>query len=404
MDNVGFFLFSLAALLMCYTYALYPFLLQQLYKHRKSRLQESFLQDDMPRVSVLMSVYNEALVLPQKLLALEAQDYSGEFLDIYIGSDASTDQSNAILQEWAAGDSNRHIYLSEGRMGKPGMIDRLADMAIRRRGRGADHIFILTDASVMPEPETISRLVRHFGDSRIGLVDAHLVHTGMRKAGISRSENTYITSEVWTKYLEGRLWQLMMGPFGGFFAIRASLFTRVPSNFLVDDFFLCMQVLRQGAGAISDLEAVCREGVSHELGEEFRRKARISAGNFQNMFFFKDLWWPPITTRAFVLLSHKILRWLGPFWLAGMLLGTILMGTGSNNFYQGLFFFGLFVFFGIPLLHRILRHFGWHLKLLADMHYFLWMHLALLKGFLKYLYGIKSNVWRPTRRDQHPTQ
>lgn len=404
MDKVGFFLFALAALLMYYTYALYPFLLQWLYNRRKPLLGEGAPPDYKPRVSVLMSVYNEALVLPQKLLALEKQDFNRELLDIYIGSDASTDQSNAILTEWSAGNTNRHVHLSEARMGKPGMMDLLANMAIRHHGSGDDHIFILTDASVMPEPETISRLVRHFSDSRIGLVDAHLVHTGMRKGGISRSENTYITSEVWTKHLEGRLWQLMMGPFGGFFALRAILFTRVPSNFLVDDFFLCMQVLRQGGGAISDLDAICREGVSHELSEEFRRKARISAGNFQNMLFFKDLWWPPATTRSFVFLSHKILRWLGPFWLAGMLLGTILMGTGNNNFYQGLFLFGLFVFFGIPLLYKVLRYFGWHLKPLTDVHYFLWMHLALLKGFLKYLYGIKSNVWKPTRRDQHPTQ
>jgi cellulose synthase/poly-beta-1,6-N-acetylglucosamine synthase-like glycosyltransferase len=404
MGDWGFLLWVLSVTPMAYSYAVYPFLLQQWYKAFRPKPDGIGDSHFEPGVSVLMSVYNEALVLPEKLKKLDEQDFGSGQLHVFIGSDASTDETNEILRRWAAGHSNRHVLLSDQRTGKPGMIDRLTKMAYQQNGKTPDHIFILTDASVMPEPDTISRLVGHFSHPGIGLVDAHLVHTGMQKEGISRSENTYITTEVKTKYLEGVLWQKMMGPFGGFFALRANLYEPVPSNFLVDDFFLCMQVLRKGSGAISDLEAVCTEAVSHELKEEFRRKERISAGNFQNMFYFSDLWWPPTTRLSFVLLSHKILRWLGPFWLGGILTGTILMGAGGNNFYTGLFCIGLFVFLGIPFLHRSLRYFGRHFKLFSDIDYFLWMHLALLKGFLKYLYGIKSNVWKPTRRDQHPAQ
>ena len=78
----------------------------------------------------------------------------------------------------------------------------------------------------------------------------------------------------------------MMGPFGGCFAMRKKLFLKVPENFLVDDFFLNMSVLENGYSCVNEPEAIVYEDVSNNLHAEFVRKSRISAGNFQNLFYF----------------------------------------------------------------------------------------------------------------------
>lgn len=402
MGDWGLIIALLSTLLMLYSYVGYPFLLHYLdLKKGKSAPQQSFIENGKFHLSVLMSVYNEALVLPSKLETLRQQDCGRHSCSIYIGSDASTDGSNAILEEWVGEGQNRHFYEGKERKGKAGVMHELVKMATAQNQVGENHLFVMTDASVLLSSDVLKRLADHFCDPCIGLVDSHMVHTGMKEGNISGSENTYISGEVRVKHLEGKLWRSMMGPFGGCFALRSDYYSPVPPNFLVDDFFLCMKVLEKGGGTISDLNAVCHEEVSQKIEEEFRRKARIAAGNFQNMSYFKHLWWPPVNWTAFAFISHKILRWLGPFFLGGILLGSFFMGLYGNKFQRGLFFLSLFVFFGPPLLHLGLKRFGIYNKLLTDVHYFLWMHLALLKGFLNYLYGIKSNIWRPTSRDQH---
>ena len=80
-----------------------------------------------------------------------------------------------------------------------------------------------------------------------------------------------------------------------------------------------MNILKQGAMAIHESEAIVYEDVSSHLSAEFNRKTRISAGNFQNLVHFsKMLIKHGIVSFAFI--SHKALRWLSPFFLLFSLL------------------------------------------------------------------------------------
>ena len=91
---------------------------------------------------------------------------------------------------------------------------------------------------------TIKTLVRHFNDDSIGLVDTRMMNTGLKKEGISLQEKSYISMEVQLKYHEGQLFGSLIGPFGGCYAIRKHLMSKVPSGFLVDDFFILISFSR----------------------------------------------------------------------------------------------------------------------------------------------------------------
>ena len=49
------------------------------------------------------------------------------------------------------------------------------------------------------------------------------------------------------------MWGSMMGPFGGCFAMRMNLHSPVPKNFLVDDFYICMNIIRKGYKAVNNV-------------------------------------------------------------------------------------------------------------------------------------------------------
>ncbi len=347
--------------------------------------------DEKPLVSIIMSLFNEETVIEEKLNSIIASDYPAEKIRIIIGSDNSTDKTHEIVQKYADNDKRIYFKAFTSRQGKSNVINQLVDKA-------EGEIFILTDANVFFDKNTISELVKPFVNPEIGLVDSHMTNTGLKKEGISIQEKSYISREVKIKHYESVLWGTMMGPFGGCFAIRKELFHPVPSNFLVDDFYICMKVLEKKYKAVNNLEAVVFEDVSNNLSDEFRRKVRIATGDFQNMKEFRRLLWPPYKGLAFSFLSHKILRWITPIFMITALAMLIVLALHFQ-----LYFILLIIYIAVlllPLLDLLLKKFNVHNILLRFITHFLTMNIALLAGMFKYFKGVKSNVWKPTKRNQ----
>ena len=343
-----------------------------------------------PMVSVLMAVYNEEKVLEQKIRSVFNTAYPAGQLEMLIGSDGSTDNTDIIIEKLIKEGYRIHFTRFGGRNGKTQIINSLAPQA---NGK----IFIPTDANIIFDPLTIPKLVAHFTDEKIGLVAANIINTGLRKDGISYQEHTYIKRENLIKHYEGLLWGTMMGAFGACYAIRANLFPVIPRNFFMEDFYITLKVIQSGKKAIAEPDAIAIEDVSNEITEEFKRKIRISAGNFQNLGVF----WPMLlkfyTGAGFSFLSHKVLRWLGPLFLIGAFISSIIL-FNTNTFYQLAFYLQLAGLL-TPLFDKLLSAVNLHIYFLRLLAYFYTMNLALLLGFIKYAKGIKSSTWRPTERN-----
>ena len=352
-------------------------------------------EEVLPVVSVLMAAYNEEMVLEQKIQSLLDQNYPEDRLKIYIGSDNSTDRTNDILRSHSGGQLTPVIYTE--RQGKPGIINDLVSKVRQTDGHDDDHLLLLTDASVMLHEDVIFHLSKHFKNKDIGMVDAHMTYIGMKEDGISKSENTYLSSEVKLKSYESKLWRQMIGPFGGCFMMRANLYKDVPSKFLVDDFFLAMNVLADGHQVINELKAVCEEPVTHEDREEFKRKKRISTGNYQNLLHFSHLL-NPFTTLGFSFISHKVIRWLGPFLMALILVTNIGLYILQEGIWMYLLLGQCIWYVVLPLLDSLFRAMGLNWLLLRNISYFNKMNYALFVGFLEFVGGVKSNIWQPTAR------
>ena len=371
-----------------YSYIVYPFVTIMLSERAKAkgRSQSSITS----KVSILIAAHNEEPVIESKILSILASNYPKESIEILIGTDKCTDKTDEIIQRLSESNRNiKHVKFSE-RSGKIKIINSLIEDV-------NGDILILTDANVLFTKNTINALLKHFNDPKVGLVDSNMKNFGMKSSGISIPEKTYISVEGKLKYAEGILWGAMMGPFGGCFAMKKDLYVKIPETFLVDDFFLNMKVLESGYCCLNEPEAIVYEDVSNNLKAEFFRKSRISAGNFQNLAYFSTVLFN-FNRLAFVFLSHKVLRWLSPFFI--LFTGILLCFTHEESILNLSLAMSYLILFGFVCLDLILLNIGIHIKPFRYLTHFVSMNAALFIGFFKYIKGSKTSVWDRTERLQ----
>ena len=382
-------LFVLGSVFLLYSYLIYPFLLK--YLLQKQQAPTAYATNEaLPALSIVIAAHNEEKVLREKLDSILQSAYPQERIEILIGIDASSDLSALIAEEYQSKFAACQVFVFKERQGKIKIVNALVP-------RAQHALIVLTDANVLFTEQTLLQLQAPFSDPQIGLVDTTMKHYGLKNTGISVPESTYIAGEVLIKEAEGKLWGAMMGPFGGCFAFRKRCFEPIPEHFLVDDFYINMICIEKGLRCVTQTEAIVLEDVSNDLLIEFKRKIRISSGNFQNLRRF----WPLLfkfNWISFTFFSHKVLRWILPVFLVAMTL-QILQKQDSSWFYQLLYFILLLIPISF-IVDYMARKRDIHLVWLRFVIHFVSMNIALLIGMFRFFGGIRSSVWQPTKRHQ----
>ena len=386
-------LFWAAVLAVLHTYLFYPLLLILLDGFEQARGAWRYIcgserrrppaQLGLPHVSVLIAAYNEASCIGQRIENLLAQDYPAEHLEILVGSDASTDGTDAIVQHYAA----RGVKLSRGeRAGKAGVLARLVVMA-------KGEVLVLTDANTEFEKDAIRQLVQPLRDPSVGLVCGRLrLHSPL---GAPIVESSYWKLESLLKMYESRR-GCVMGANGGIYAVRKHLFPPFPEGTVVDDFVAALRVLQSGYEVRYEAEAVAHEEAAPGHADEYRRRVRIAAGCFRALSHFRDLLAPRQGFTAFALWSHKVLRWLVPQALLIAFLTNLVLAPGSQLY--GLLLFAqctLYFLAAMGLLGTSPRHLR---KLTDPAAHFVEMNAALLVGFVRFSRGSQGQTWTRTER------
>ncbi len=375
---------------VCYSYVLYPLFVVIVSKSKENN-NIQYNADELPSITIIMAAHNEELIIEKKIESIFSSSYAREKIQLIVGTDCCNDATDSILAKQAdIYPELTHIIFKE-RQGKIRIINNLVKQS-------KNEILILTDANVLFSTKTLASLVRHFKNDSIGLVDSHMKNYGLSSSGISYPEQSYISLEVILKQAEGKLWGCMMGPFGGCFAIRKKLYKPVPEKYLVDDFHINMNILKQGSMAIHESEAIVYEDVSSHLSAEFNRKIRISAGNFQNLIHFSKMLIKHGSI-SFAFISHKALRWLSPFFLLfSLLLSIIYFNHGIPNI---IIVYGFGLVGILVLLDFILKSLKVNIKILRYTSHFTIMNLALFIGFFKFIRGNSNGIWNRTERLQN---
>jgi cellulose synthase/poly-beta-1,6-N-acetylglucosamine synthase-like glycosyltransferase len=386
-------IFLLSAIMLAWTYLLYPallFTLAAFSKKQKTINDEQHLKasSPLPTVSVLMPVFNEEKVLSEKIRSLLLSDYPPELIEFIIGSDASDDGTDKIMLNFAASDSRLKYHRNSIRKGKAAMLNELVSKA-----NGS--IFIITDANVIFSGATVRLLASAFTSSQTGLCDATVVPSLSPGHGITRQENLYSRFETSLRRAEGEVWKAMTGPYGGCYAVRRELFPVIPENTLVDDLYVGLTVMRKGFASFNVAKAVVSEDTQPGIADQYKRRVRIAAGSFQNLFRFGPF--PSEKVNAsFAFFSHKVLRWFTPLFLTLFFMTTVIL-SGRSVLYFCLVAVQLILIL-LSAIDLMFDKFGRTIKLPRYVTHFLLMNAALTEGFVKAVRGIKNGIWEPTKR------
>ena len=386
MYNLLIIILICSSLLILHTYVFYPLFMILIYRNSNHNQLLFYSDDELPSIAILIAAYNEEKVIEKKILSVFNTNYPSSKLKVFIGSDASTDRTDQIISNLTNTYSNLEFIKFKGRVGKISIINHLQSLC-------DEPVLILSDANVIFKQNTIFELVKYFKDSNVGLVSANIIKESSNNDGISYQEKKYLNFENKIKASESYAFNFIMGAEGGCYAIRNNLFSKVPSNFIVDDFFITMQVLERKNYALLNNLAICIEDVTTDISSEYRRKVRISSGNFQNLFFFKHLLFD-FSSICFAFWSHKVLRWLTPFFIFICLFSSVFLIPYHKFFIWISCIQLLFLLF--PLFNYFFKFNNVFLKFIA--HFYL-MNFALFEGFIKFIKGIKSSIWEPINRN-----
>jgi len=381
-------LFWCSLFLILHSYVFFPFFLYLLAKNKKENNIKYTFDDDLPTISIIMAVHNEELIIEQKILSVFNTSYPVDKIEFLIGSDNSNDKTNLIITNLQNKYSNINFVDFKERSGKIKIINSLSQKARNK-------ILIITDAKAIFEKETIFYLIEHFKNIEIDIVGASLINPNKVSYGISSQENLFMNREMKIKYRESLIWQKTIGVYGALYAIRKTDFIHVPENLLVDDFYETMKILENNGKVVFSLKARAVESLPVELSEEFRRKVRISAGNFQNLKIFNKILLKPFSSLGFAFISHKVIRWLTPFIFIFAIICAFLI---SELLIYKLFLYSVFAIFLIPVVDYILQKFNININFFRLISHFIAMNFAVVVGFIKAIVGIKKSYWKPSNR------
>lgn len=381
------FLFWTSVFLIGYTYFVYYAILLFI-SHWQTRMRKK-APGYTPSVSILVCAYNESKIIEEKIKNFLALEYPKQKIELLIGSDHSTDGTDAIVHRYTKKYQNIRLYSFPVREGKANGINKLVPEA-------KGEILIFSDANTMYSPDAVRKLVSHFIDPQIGGVCGELTLIPPNENPGGTGESLYWKYENRLKKLEGKI-KTVFGATGGIYAIRKSLFTPFSPHQtnISDDFLIPMEVVAQGFDVVYEENARAWEYASKTMKDEFSRKVRIGAADLYALKKIYPLLHPRHGFVAFGLWSHKILRWAVPFL---MLLALIANGfLFTIPVYRGIFFLQLGFYF-LALLGWLSDWMHLRLRIFSIFYYFVTVHLGLLVGYWKYWTKTIHPTWTRLER------
>lgn len=380
-------LFYVAGLLIINSFIIYPVVL-----FIKSKKQIKPISDltYKPKISILIAAYNEEKVIEERIKNLSELDYDLSKIEVFIGSDASTDRTNELLIEQKKNYNWLNIYLSEDRRGKAGILNQLYKQA-------QNEILLFTDANTHFNPDTLNNLIEDFSDEKVGGVCGRLILVDNEKSkseGVEEVE--YWKYETMVKKLEGKC-GILLAANGGIFAIRKELFEPIPTlNAVTDDLFISLSVISEGYKFLYRNDAVAYEETGKDVSAEYRRKVRFGATNFQTLLYFKKLLWNKNKFLSYAFFSHKVTRWFLPLLLVILFLTGAI--TADNNGLISKIFYLQVIIYLLALCGYLLSQIKIRIPLFSIPYFFVISNIAIAEGFIKFIRKKHSVIWKSTER------
>ncbi len=369
-----------------YAYAAYPVLLKLAAIVR--RIPVSPRDGDWPSVTIVVPAYNEQATIRTTLEHILQIDYPVDRRQVLVVSDASTDQTNEIVAEFA--DRGVELLALPERVGKTA-----AENAARSLVRG--EVIVNTDASIQIPPHALKPLVAALADPSVGVASGRDVSVAQRGDLNNAGESSYVEYEMWVRELETQNGGIV-GASGCFFATRRELHKITVPEGLSRDFAAPLIARELGYRSVSVQNAICYVPRTSSPRQEYRRKVRTMTRGLETLWYKRSLLNPfRYGPFSWMLFSHKLVRWLVPWSVCFGFIGLGLLAVSLSWPRWVLGAAGMFIVVAVV---------GWVWpqnrplpRLLALPTYLVSGTVAGIHAWLTALRRDLKPIWEPTRRE-----
>jgi len=308
--------FWLSVALIAYAHAGYPVVLGLIAALRgrpAARRDRPAPDDELPPVSVIVAAYAEQDVIADRVANIRALDYPRRLVELIVACDGSPDETAVRAREAGA-----DVVLELPRGGKI----RAQDAAVER---ARSEIVAFTDANVTWEPDALRRLVSPFADPQVGYVCGEVQLIDARG---SNQEGVYWRYELALRALESRV-RSVTGGNGAIYATRRESYL-VVDPIMGHDLSFPFNMVKRGWLALAVPEAQASEKMVPTIEGEFARKRRMMSHTWPIVVrggMLSPRGYDPLY--AFMIVSHRILRYLTPFLhVIALIANVALLGHG----------------------------------------------------------------------------
>ncbi|MFM2266786.1 MAG: hypothetical protein RL757_227 [Bacteroidota bacterium] len=385
----------LGIFLVVYSYVGYGIVLFALVRLKRlffgKKATPQYPYQNLPEVTFMVAAYNEEGWIDEKIRNTLALDYPKEKIHFFFVTDGSTDGTNERIINHSE-NGRIQLFFQPERRGKIAAVERVMEFV-------ETPIVIFTDANTDINPQAVHKIIRHFADEKVGAVAGEKRVRMANDDDASASEGIYWKYESLLKKWDSELYSVV-GAAGELFALRTELYQPVEKDTLIEDFVMTMRIAKRGYKVVYEPEAYAAEGKSASVGEELKRKIRISAGGLQAVWRLRALLNPfRYGMLCFQYVSHRVLRWtLAPLLLPLILIANFALVLLTNSLFYKILFLLQTVFYIAAILGWILETRQIKIKALFVPYYFCMMNYSVYRGFFRLINGQQSVVWDKAKR------
>jgi glycosyltransferase involved in cell wall biosynthesis len=392
------FLFWFSSFMIFYAYFGYPLCLLiisvfiKLTNQSKSEIRnQNFIS---PTVSFIITAYNEEKRIEEKIKDSLVQDYPKDKLEIIVASDFSSDRTDEIVRSF----KNQGVKLVRApeRKGKENAQKHAVDASTGK-------ILVFSDVATILKPDGISNIIKKFQDPTVGCVSSE--DKFVDPDGNISGEGAYVKYEMFLRKLESKV-NTLVGLSGSFFAARRE----VCENWAIDlqsDFNTLLSSIKLGLRGISDPNSLGYYKNLVDEKKEFDRKIRTVLRGISVLMRNLSLLNPVgYGLFAWQLFSHKLCRWLVPFFVIFVFI------SNATIMFTSVFYFLTFVvqiiFYSLSYRYHNKQTPSFNKSILPTAnllclvskfcYFFLTVNTSILVAWWKFFKGERATFWEPSKR------
>jgi biofilm PGA synthesis N-glycosyltransferase PgaC len=395
---ITFLILILSFSFLAYIFIGYPAIIFGLSKFFGRPIKKS---DFLPSVTIVIPTFNEEGVIKEKIENTLSLAYPKENLQILVCDDFSNDRTREIVESF----KEKGVILSKSlaRAGKIGGLNRAIPLA-------TGEIFVISDADILANTNTLQELISNFSDETVGCVIAQ-THMLSSENNSGESGGLYWKYESMIRQSESDLHSTVAAT-GHFMGIRKKILQPIPQDIILDDFYLATATMQQGFRVVFEPKAMAWERPTTSMEDEVNRRRRLTAGRYQIIFMWKNYLSKLPLLLKFQVVSHKFLRLAIPHFMILAFVSNIalhaIMGTWATKI-PALIQQSITVTLLLQILFYGMALAGWYfsnkgrkktklIKVLTIPYYLCATNFASILGMFWYLSGKRTVLWQQARR------